>query len=103
MNAPAAVQSIEFGKLAANQAMIRGRVAEVFRSEKAVYTDVVLPAPDAYSQPQTVRIVSGRLMGKPGEDISVRVQIKGYRRKYEDKKTGEDRFAVDVALSLVED
>lgn len=102
MNAPAQVSPIESGKIAANEAVIRGRVGDVKRTEKAVYTDVVIPAADSYSSPATVRLVSSRLIGKPGEDVAVRVQIKGYRRKYEDQKTGETGFAVDNKLSVIE-
>ncbi|MEN9481591.1 MAG: hypothetical protein RLZZ298_2986 [Pseudomonadota bacterium] len=93
----------ESGKLAANQAVIRGRILEVNRGENAVYTDVTLPAPDQYSTPQNIRIVSNRLLGKPGEDLTQRVQLKGYRRSYQDKQTGEKRYAVDIALSAIED
>lgn len=97
------LQPTESGKLAANQAVVRGRIIEVNRGENAVYTDVVLPAPDQYSSPQNIRIVSGRLLGKPGEDITQRVQLKGYRRGYNDKQTGEKRYACDIALSAIED
>jgi len=104
MNAPNTLPPVEnIGKLAANQSVIRGRILEVRRTDKAVYTDVTLPAPDSYSSPQTVRIVSGRFIGKPGEDITARVFLKGYRRKYKDKDTGEDRFGNDISLSLIED
>lgn len=88
--------------LTANQSIIRGRILEVKRTENAVYTDVVLPAPDQYSQPQNVRVVSNRLLGKPGEDITQRVAIKGYRRRYQDKH-GELAFACDISLSAIED
>ncbi len=89
--------------LAANQAVVRGRILEVNRTANAVYTDVTLPAPDQWSQPQTIRIVSARLLGKPGDDVTQRVALKGYRRKYKDKATGEDRYGCDVALSAIED
>lgn len=88
--------------LAANQAVIRGRIIEVKRTENAVYTDVVLPAPDQYSQPQNVRIVSNRLLGKPGDDLTQRCALKGYRRAYTDK-TGNKAHAVDITLSAIED
>lgn len=103
MNAPATIAPIESGKLAANQTIIRGRVLEVRRTENAVYTDVVLPAPDQFSQPQNVRIFSSRIISKPGEDITQRCILKGYRRSYQDKTTGEKRYAVDVTLSAIED
>lgn len=82
---------------------MRGRIIEVNRCQNAVYTDAVLPAADQYTQPQNVRIVSSRLLGKPGEDITVRVALKGYRRSYHDKATGDKRYAVDVTLSAIED
>lgn len=88
--------------LTANQAIVRGRILEVNRTENAVYTDVTLPAPDQYSQPQTIRIVSARLLGKLGDDLTQRVTLKGYRRGYTNKH-GEKAFAVDVALSALED
>jgi hypothetical protein len=90
------------GSLAANQTVIRGRVTEVKRTDTAVYTDVTLPAPDQYSSPQNVRIVSNRFIGKPGEDITQRCAIKGYRRSYTDKQ-GQKAFAVDITLSAIED
>lgn len=99
----AQLQPVESAKLAVNQAVIRGRVLEVNRTANAVYTDVTLPAADQYTSPQTVRIVSGRLIGKPNEDITCRVAVKGYRRKYQDKATGEQRYGCDVVLSAVED
>ncbi|MDR2838390.1 MAG: hypothetical protein LBV49_07500 [Azonexus sp.] len=89
-------------KLAANQTLIRGRILEVKRTENAVYTDVVLPAPDQYSQPNNVRIVSSRLLGKPGEDLTQLCQVKGYRRRYTDKH-GETGYAVDVSLSALDE
>lgn len=88
--------------LAANQAVIRGRIIEVRRTENAVVTDVTLPAPDQYSHPQSVRILSNRLLGKPGEDLTQRVQLRGYRRSYTDKH-GEKAFAVDHSFSAIED
>lgn len=102
MNAPATVAPLESGKLAANQTVIRGRIIEVIRTESAVRTDLTLPAPDQYSQPASVRILSNRLLGKPGEDITQRCLIKGYRRKYTDKQ-GQPAFSVDMTLSAIED
>lgn len=90
------------GKLAANQAIIRGRILEVNRTETAVRTDIVLPAADSYTAPQNVRVISNRLIGKPGEDVTVRCAIKGYRRKYQDKH-GETAYSVDITLSAVEE
>lgn len=96
------LQPAETGKLAANQTVIRGRVHEINRTENATYTDIILPAPDQFSSPQNIRVVSGRLIGKPGEDVTVRCQIKGYRRKYQDKH-GDTKYACDISLSAIED
>lgn len=99
------VQTVEAPKappLTANQAVIRGRIVEVKRTENACYTDITLPAPDSYSQPQNVRVVSSRMLGKPSEDVTVRVAIKGYRRSYTDKQ-GNKAHAVDISLSAIED
>lgn len=102
MNAPAAVAPIESNRLAANQAVLRGRILEVKRTESAVYTVLTLPAPDAYSKPQVVEIRSQRMIGKPNEDLTVRVSIGGYRRSYKDSH-GETQYATNIALTLADE
>lgn len=102
MSNVAEVSTNKQAPLTANQTVIRGRIIEVKRTENACYTDVTLPAPDSYSQPQNIRIVSARMLGKPGEDITQRCTIKGYRRSYTDKQ-GNKAYAVDITLSALED
>lgn len=101
MNAPATPDTR--AQLTANQAVIRGRIIDVERRDSYTLTDVVLPAPDQFSQPQNIRISSVRSIGRKGDDITQRVAIEGYRRKYTSKKTGEEGFAVDVRLTAIED
>lgn len=87
--------------LAANQVVVRGRILEVHRRENCVATDVTLPAPDQWTAPQTVRVISNRLIGKPTEDITQLCTLRGYRRAYT-AKNGEQGHACDVTLQAVE-
>lgn len=101
MNAP--VQELaKPGALAANQAFIRGRVIEVKRTEAGCYTAITLPAPDQYSSPQAVEVRSKAILGRPNEDVTVRVSVGGYRRGYTDKM-GEKAYATNVTLYAIED
>jgi len=101
MNAPAQVQPLDSQKLAMNHAMIRGRVIEVKRSDSGIFTAIMLPAPDSYTQPQAVEVRSRALLGKPQEDVTVRVLLGGYRRSYQDKH-GDKVFATNITLTAVE-
>lgn len=75
-----------------NQTTISGRIGEVRKYEKHFYTEFLLPAADAYSQPGIVEVRSNARLGKTGDEIECRVEITGYRGKpykYTDKDTGE--------------
>lgn len=89
-------------QLKPNQAYICGRVNEVKRSENGVYTIVNSPAADSYSHPGNHEIASKALIGKPGEDVRVLVQLGGYRRSYKNKH-GETVYTVDNTLRVVEE
>lgn len=102
MSNPAEVQTLPTkGQLAANESVIRGRVIEVKNSGQNFFTAVALPAPDQYSHPQAVEIRSKKLIGRPQEDITVRVLVGGYRRGYKDKM-GQQAFATNITLDAVE-
>lgn len=88
-------------KLALNQAFIRGRIIEVRRTDNGCYTAITLPAPDQYSQPQSIEVRSKNLLGRPLEDVSVRVSIGGFRRGYQDKH-GQKQYATNVVLEAIE-
>jgi hypothetical protein len=89
-------------KLALNQAIIRGRVLEVKRSDTGCFTAITLPSPDLYSQPQAVEVRSKNLIGRPSEDVTLRVMLGGFRRGYQDKH-GEKAYATNITLTAVED
>lgn len=68
---------------------------------------IVMPAPDPYSSPSTVSVLSGARLGERDDDVTVRVRIGGYKRSYKatDRETGEVRtvqtadnklFAIEV-------
>lgn len=103
MSNPAPVQDLPTkAPLNANQAIIRGRIIEVKRTENGCYTAIALPAPDQYSHPQAVEVRSARLLGKPQDDITIRVGVGGFRRGYKDKM-GEQAYATNVILQALED
>lgn len=68
---------------------------------------LVMPAPDPYSSPATISILSGQRLGERDEDVTVRVRIGGYRRSYKatDRETGEIRTVqtADNKLFAIED
>lgn len=88
--------------LKAGQALLIGRVAEVRRTENAVYTIINTPAPDSFSHPGSHLVTSKRLIGKPDEDVRVTVQLKGYNRSYRNAH-GETVRTVDNQLQAVEE
>lgn len=71
--------------IAKNQALIVGRVKEVRRTDNGVFTLVTLPAPDEYTQPQLVEVTSTVLLGRPGEDVQIKVTLGGYGKKFQRK------------------
>jgi len=85
-----------------NQGFVSGRVQDVRRTENAVYTIIQSPAADAYSHPGQHLVISSRLLGKPGEDVEVKVVLGGYRRTYTDKH-GDKVATVDNSLKAIED
>lgn len=95
-------QEISRPQLKPGQALLVGRISDVKRTDKAVYTIVQTPAPDSYSSPGNHEIMSTRMIGKPGEDVRVIVSLGGYRRNYTDKH-GERQTAVDNVLRLVDE
>lgn len=84
------------------QAIIVGRVFEVDRTENAVYTTIQTPAIDSYSNPGFHKVTSSRLLGKPQDEVTVKVHLTGYRRSYTNKH-GEKVYTVDNNLKAVDD
>lgn len=95
-------QELPRPSLVKNQATVFGRVREVRRTDNATFTVVTLPAPDEYTQPQTVEISSRGMIGRPQEDVTVKVAIGGYGKKFT-RKDGTDGLQVIVQLRAIED
>lgn len=103
MSASAQITDLPKGAaVVANQSILRGRVLEVKRSESGTYTVITLPAPDQYSQPQNVEVRSKNMIGRPQEDVTVKVAIGGFRRGYKDK-AGDQQYATNNTLVAIED
>ncbi len=103
MSANAEVTNFKAPALTVNQALVMGRIQDVRRTENGgVYTIIASPAPDSFSHPGQHLVSSSRLLGKPGEDVKIRVQLGGYRRTYTDKH-GEKVATVDNSLRAIED
>lgn len=95
-------QELPRQQLGRNQAIIAGRVKEVRRTDNVTFTVVTLPAPDEYTQPQTVEISSRSMIGRPHEDVTVKVTVGGYGKKFT-RKDGSDGLQVVIKLLAVED
>ena len=98
-------------KLAAPEAILNGRIANVRRIQTKSgpqFVHVVkLPAPDQFTSPQTVELRGLKRMGGVGDDlVGVRVRIGGYGRSYKvtDADTGEVSVipTADNSLTIVD-
>lgn len=96
-------QQLPSQSLKPGQALIVGRVSELRRTDTGtVLTIIQTPSPDSFSHPGVHEVSGKRLIGKPGEDVRVVVQLSGFRRTYTDKH-GERVATVDNRLTAVED
>lgn len=84
------------------QALIVGRVSEVKKTDTAIYTIIQTPAPDAYSHPGNHEVTSTRMLGRPGEDVRIIVNLGGFRRSYKNKH-GETVYTVDNVLRAADE
>ena len=86
--------------------VIKGRLVNVRRAGDNWFHLVVMPAPDAYSNPSTVEIMSKRRLAEKEEDVSLVCQVSGFRRSYKstDRETGEIKtvYTADNKLVAVE-
>lgn len=74
------------------QVLVRGRLEKSRTYEGKRYSQIITPAPDAYSRPQIVEVRSKARLGDVGEEISVTCVLGGFSRKpykVTDKQTGE--------------
>lgn len=84
------------------QAMLVGRIAEIKRTDKGLYTVIQSAASDPYAFPGIHEVQSKRPLGRPGEDCRVVVQLGGFRRSFRDSH-GEQQSAVRNTLTAIED
>ena len=89
------------------QVVVSGRIEVSKTFDGKRYTQVLTPAPDAYSRPQLVEIRSKSKLGDKGEEVSAQCILGGFQRKpYEvkDKNTGEvvKVIPVEHTLDLIE-
>lgn len=87
--------------LQAGQARIAGRLVGL-RSRngqdgRTFYNLFKLPAPDAYSSPQTVEVRSKERLGARDDDLSIVVQVGGYARSYKARDDEGETAQVQTA------
>jgi len=95
------------GAAVAMEVLVRGKIVRQRRHEGVTYTQIVTPAADEYSQPQTVEVRSKVGFGQAEELVTVHCRLGGYPKKQytvNDQATGEVRrvFPVDNTLTAVE-
>lgn len=78
-------------KLKPGQAIIKGRIEARRRFNNEFYTRLVLPAPDEYTPPAVVEVISKDKLGEIGDDWTGCVRIGGRRNSFPvtDRDTGE--------------
>jgi len=94
-------------ELKPNQVLIGGKIVETRFVNKTHYTQIVLPAPDEYSNPQRIEIASSQRLGQKGDQIIQACDIGGYLGKeffVTDQQTGEkiSRRAVIMSLRAID-
>lgn len=85
------------------EVVVKGKLVATRRHEQRVYSQIVTPASDEYSQPQTVEIRSRSKIGERDELVQVRCRLGGFLgRAFQatDKETGEIRTARNVVVTL---
>lgn len=90
-----------------NQVLVGGKILATRVNNQQIYTHVVLPAPDEYSSPAHIEIVSTRRIGNAEDQILQLCTVGGYLGKQFDsidKDTGvkSSRRPVIVTLRAVE-
>jgi len=83
--------------------LVAGRIRHVRRIDARdggvrYISRIVMPAPDEFSHPQTVDVVSEARVGQPEEDVKLICHINSFRRTFE-KKDGTP--GDEIKLSLV--
>lgn len=69
---------------------LSGRVQSVRRTssqqaDRVTETLMVLPAPDVYSNPGTVSVLSASPFGQSGNDVNIKCRVTGFPRRWDSK------------------
>ena len=69
---------------------LAGRVQSVRRTnsqapDKITETVLILPAPNAYSSPGTVAVLSSAPIGSTGDDVQIICRVSGFARRWESR------------------
>ena len=91
-------------KLQAGQAYIAGKIdsRRQFQAQgkNQIETRVMLPAPDEYSSPATVAILSNYPLGAIGDEVQCLVQLGGYRDSYKTREGDTVQTARNVLRAV---
>lgn len=86
-----------------NQAFIVGRIDNVrafeVKGKRTFETRIVQAAPDTFSSPTAVAVLSNIKVGSPGDDVQVHVNVAGFRDSY-DGKDGSVQTARNVLRAV---
>jgi len=87
--------------IAKNQALVIGRVTAVKTTDNGRFTEITIPAADEYSSPQVVEVASAGILGRIGEDVSIKVALGGWKRKF-NRADGTKGYEVKNAIRAIE-
>jgi hypothetical protein len=86
------------------EVVLSGRIGSKARKvEGGFHTLLVLPAPDAFANPQRVEVRSAARLGDVDDDVTITCRVGGYNKRafdYTDKATGESRKVVPNVVTL---
>lgn len=102
-SAPASVPS----KIQVGQVLVVGKLMKIQKAGQMYEHLVIQPAPDEYSSPATLSILSKLRLGQVDDQVRVLCRLSGFRRTYKmtDRETGEvmTRTTADNKLFAVDE
>lgn len=73
-----------------NQITLMGRIKVRDKLTNSFATIITLPAPDEYSSPQSVRVISVKSLGQKGDDVTIEARPCGFHRVNVGKRPNAD-------------
>lgn len=72
------------------QIKLSGRISKMVKNGSSFLTLFQTPAPDAYSQPSTYKVVSSDQLGQPGDELNLTCSVRSWVKikPYKEKDTG---------------